>query len=187
MSVQIVEVVAMCLACGTARSAKARDHGRGYVWLYRDALRCAGCGQTYRHVQAGVDGHYGVREDALRAACAETQRYLRLLEDRGDVDVRWSVMPWCLDPREESCVSLGWRFQNPDAPLPECTCVGQCPPPGARHAGLLRRFDEGDRWVVELDERQPLDRLHGPLEQLWRDLTCGTAVEGKLGLAYATR
>ena len=182
MSVQSVEVTAMCLTCGAARSAKARPQSGGYAWLYRDTLRCAGCGHTTRHIESYVHPDYGTREDAERAACSKTQRYLRLLEDCGDVDIRWSTMPWCLNGHSEEEVSIEWRLMNPDDPVPGCRCAERCPP-GARPAGRLARTTDGDRWVVELDDRQPLDRLSGPLERLWRDLTCGTAQTGLLGLA----
>jgi hypothetical protein len=186
-----VVVPMLCLECGSVRTASGRVDAEFYygVEVRSHRLKCVRCGQTQSHAPVWVGERYGAAEDEARFRCAEVAHLVRRIQDLPYVDVRWSPADWCLgdaanfDTSLVSVVRDGLRMV--DQLCEDCAAGGtgrNCW--GARPAGILVR--DGDRLIVDIDERQPLDRLLVPLQNLWRTLAAGESVEsGYLSRAYA--
>jgi len=179
-----VDVTAMCLTCGATRHARA-DQGKDWRRLVRRDLTCKSCHAVTRHCVADKTPGYGEKEDGMRFLCAEVDRLFEEISAMPHVDVRWQEMPWCLahSPVEPP---LSWFLATGEE---EFRCICDEHPPiysaGAQPAGwIVEGADEGD-WLIELDLRQPRERLGSPLREVRTALRAGEAKPGYLRHAYA--
>lgn len=187
-----VDTTAMCLTCGMTRAARGTVDTYS-VWLSRSVLKCKTCGTTTQH--RAVDRRsrtYGEHEDRARAWCEVANQLVAELAAMPGIDVRWSECRWCLAGQGHIIPTLDWDVAHPGEGMP-CLC-DDFPPPlgdgthrsGAQPAGWIVNTDDGG-WLVELDLRQPRDRLAGPLRHLLDDLRAGRITESRyLEPAYST-